>query len=97
MSSQVNMTGEWGSRSGTSGRGRLRGLSTSTGPPPRLRYVATRANGQPAVGTYLLDGDGYRAIALDVLALRGDRIVAVTAFRTPAIFPRFGLPMEVNP
>jgi RNA polymerase sigma-70 factor, ECF subfamily len=67
------------------------------GPPPRLRYVATRANGQPAVGTYLLDGDGYRAIALDVLALRGDRIAAVIAFRTPAIFPRFGLPMEVQP
>jgi RNA polymerase sigma-70 factor (ECF subfamily) len=65
------------------------------GPPPRLRYVATTANGQPAVGTYLLDGDGYRPIALDVLALRGEAIAAVTAFRTPTIFPRFGLPQEV--
>jgi RNA polymerase sigma-70 factor (ECF subfamily) len=68
------------------------------GPAPRLRYVATRANGQPAVGAYLLDRESgaYPAIALDVLALRGDRIAAVTAFRTPAIFPRFGLPMEVH-
>jgi RNA polymerase sigma-70 factor (ECF subfamily) len=65
------------------------------GPPPRLRYVATSANGQPALGTYVRDGDGYRPLALDVLALRGEKIAAVTAFRTPAIFPRFGLPEEV--
>jgi RNA polymerase sigma-70 factor (ECF subfamily) len=65
------------------------------GPAPRLRYVTTRANAQPAIGTYLLDGDRYRPIALDVIALCGDRIAAVTAFRTPAIFPRFGLPEEV--
>ena len=65
------------------------------GPAPRLHYVATRANGQPAVGTYLLDGGSYRPIALDVLALRGERIAAVTAFRTPAIFARFALPEQV--
>jgi RNA polymerase sigma-70 factor, ECF subfamily len=64
------------------------------GAPPRLRYVPARANGQPALGTYLLDRElgGYRPIALDVLALRGELIVDVTAFRTPALFPRFGLP-----
>jgi RNA polymerase sigma-70 factor (ECF subfamily) len=64
------------------------------GPPPRLRYVATRANGQPAVGTYLLDRAvaGYRPIALDVLTFRGPLIADVTAFRTPAIFARFDLP-----
>jgi len=64
------------------------------GPAPRLRYERTWANGQPAVGTYLLDEETgeYVPIALDVLTLRGELIVDVTAFRTPAIFPRFGLP-----
>jgi hypothetical protein len=38
----------------------------------------------------------YRPIALDVLGLRDDRIDAVVAFRTPAIFPRFGLPDRVQ-
>jgi RNA polymerase sigma-70 factor (ECF subfamily) len=64
------------------------------GSPPRLRYAPARANGQPALGAYLLDpedGD-FSPIALDVLTLRGDLIVDVTAFRTPAAFPRFELP-----
>jgi RNA polymerase sigma-70 factor, ECF subfamily len=67
------------------------------GPPPRLRYVSTRANGQPAVGTYVLDQrrNRYFAIALDVLTLRGARISAITAFRTPEVFPRFGLPAQL--
>ena len=67
------------------------------GPPPRLRYAATRANGQPALGTYLLDersGD-YLPIALDVLTLRGSLIADVTAFRTPAVLDRFGLPHRI--
>jgi RNA polymerase sigma-70 factor (ECF subfamily) len=67
------------------------------GPPPRLRYVPTRANGQPALGTYRLDPTRNRflAVALDVLTLRGARIADVTAFRTPELFPRFGLPPEL--
>jgi RNA polymerase sigma-70 factor (ECF subfamily) len=63
------------------------------GPPPRLRYRATRANGQPALGVYAIQPDGsYAPIALDVLTLRGERIAAVTAFRETSSFPRFGLP-----
>jgi RNA polymerase sigma-70 factor (ECF subfamily) len=67
------------------------------GPPPRLRYVSARANGQPALGAYLLDraAGAYLPLALDVLTLRGDLIVDVIAFRTPAIFPRFGLPARI--
>ncbi len=68
------------------------------GPPPRLRYVTTRANGQPALATYLLDPEtgSYLPLALDVLTLSGDRIAEVFAFRTPEVFPRFGLPAELN-
>lgn len=67
------------------------------GPPPRLRYVPTLANGQLALGTYALDAERKRflPIALDVLTLRGTRIADVTAFRTPDVFPRFGLPDEL--
>ena len=64
------------------------------GPPPRLRYVPTRANGQLALATYQLDRDegGYVPIALDVLTLDGPRIADVTVFRTPEVFRSFGLP-----
>jgi RNA polymerase sigma-70 factor, ECF subfamily len=67
------------------------------GPPPRLRYVPTQANGQLALGTYALDADRshYVPIALDVITLRGAEIVDITAFRTPKVFSRFGLPDEL--
>jgi RNA polymerase sigma-70 factor (ECF subfamily) len=67
------------------------------GPPPRLRYLPARANGQLAVGVYALDPERsrYLPIALDVLTLRDRRIAAVTAFRTPELFPRFDLPDEL--
>jgi RNA polymerase sigma-70 factor, ECF subfamily len=67
------------------------------GPPPRLRYLPTRANGQLALGTYRLDRARNRfiAIALDVLTLRGEQIAEITAFRSPELFPRFGLPTEL--
>ena len=69
-----------------------------SGPPPRLRYVATRANGQPTLATYLLDpaAGAYLPLALDVLTLRDDQITDVTAFRAPALFPRFGLPERIG-
>ncbi|HSJ17941.1 MAG TPA: sigma-70 family RNA polymerase sigma factor [Solirubrobacterales bacterium] len=64
------------------------------GPPPRLRYVPTRANGQLALGTYAINDEGGRflPIALDVLTLRHDRLAEVLAFRDTATFDRFGLP-----
>jgi RNA polymerase sigma-70 factor, ECF subfamily len=68
------------------------------GPAPRLRYLATSANGQPALATYRLEPETGRfaPIALDVLTLRGDDIAEVFAFRSPGLFPRFGLPAELN-
>ena len=67
------------------------------GPPGRLRYVPTRANGQVALGAYAFDSESgrFRPIALDVLTLRGARVADVIAFRLPDVFPRFGLPEEL--
>ena len=67
------------------------------GPPPRLRYLPTRANGQPALGTYQRDpgAEAYLPIALEVLTLDGPRISEITAFRTPEVFRLFGLPEEL--
>jgi RNA polymerase sigma-70 factor (ECF subfamily) len=67
------------------------------GPPPRLRCAVTRASGQLALGSYLLDAAARRffPIALDVLTLRGDLISEVIAFRTPEVFAWFGLPDEL--
>ena len=68
------------------------------GPPPRLRYIATRANGQLALGTYAIRDDGsYAAIALDVLTLRGGLISDVVAFRDTSSFARFELPERLPP
>ena len=67
------------------------------GPPPRLRYLPTRANGQPAVAAYELSpgGNRYLPLALDVLTLREASISDITAFRTPELFRSFGLPPEL--
>ena len=46
------------------------------------RHLPAHASGQAAVGCYISDAeDGtYRAFALDVLTLRGDRIAEITSF-----------------
>jgi RNA polymerase sigma-70 factor (ECF subfamily) len=56
----------------------------------RWRHIPTRANGQLAVGCYMWDGEKYAAAVLDVLTLRGEKIVDVTAFLAPWVFRRFG-------
>jgi RNA polymerase sigma-70 factor, ECF subfamily len=50
----------------------------------RWRVVRTRSNGQPALAYYSWDEEeaGYMPFALNVLALRGNRIKEVTAFIT---------------
>jgi RNA polymerase sigma-70 factor (ECF subfamily) len=58
----------------------------------RWRFVPVRASGQLAFGTYARRNGEYVAHALDVITLRGVEVAAVTAFLTPAVFPRFGLP-----
>jgi RNA polymerase sigma-70 factor (ECF subfamily) len=59
----------------------------------RFDLVPTRANGQPAFGTYLRapTGTGHRT-GLFVLTLTGDRICAMTRFEN-SVLPSFGLPV----
>jgi RNA polymerase sigma-70 factor (TIGR02960 family) len=65
------------------------------GPGRRFDLAATRANGQPAFGTYLRTPDGIaRGVGLIVLALAGDQICAMTRFEN-AVLPWFGLPRSL--
>ena len=61
---------------------------------PVHRYLPARANGQLANAAYRWDPEEgrYIAEALEVLTLEGTRIKEMTAFMTPGVFPRFGLP-----
>jgi RNA polymerase sigma-70 factor (TIGR02960 family) len=61
----------------------------------RFELLATRANGQPAFGTYLKASDGTRrGVGLLVLTLSGDRISAMTRFEG-TVLPWFGLPRSL--
>jgi RNA polymerase sigma-70 factor, ECF subfamily len=63
------------------------------------RLVPTSANGLPAFGQYRSAGPGqpHRPWSLVVLELAGERIAAMTHFLdTATLFPRFGLPPEVD-
>jgi RNA polymerase sigma-70 factor (ECF subfamily) len=59
---------------------------------PGRRLVATRANGQPALGLYLPDppASNLQGVGLLVLTLAGDRISAITRFETSQL-SQFGL------
>ena len=78
-----------------SGRDTVIAFMVATGKPP-LRYVLTRAGGQPAVGWYRkAPRDVYLPTSIEVLALEGERVKEVTAFASPFLFPYFGLPAEL--
>jgi RNA polymerase sigma-70 factor (TIGR02960 family) len=70
----------------------LRGAEERRGAP--LGLVPTRANTQPAFGSYLSvpETDVARAFSLFVLTLEGDQISAITWFADSSVFPQFGLP-----
>jgi RNA polymerase sigma-70 factor (ECF subfamily) len=65
----------------------------------RFQMVPTRANRQPAVAAYVrgLDEPAYRAFAIAVLRIEDGRIVEVTAFHEPGLFPAFALPAALPP
>ena len=60
--------------------------------------MPTRANAQPAFGTYLPDAPTgiARANGLMVLTLEGDRISPITRFGDTSVFPYFGLPRTLR-
>ena len=64
----------------------------------RFDLVPTRANGQPAFGSYLRAPtvpDGTRpGVGLIVIALAADRVCAMTRFER-SVLPRFGLPLSL--
>jgi RNA polymerase sigma-70 factor (ECF subfamily) len=62
----------------------------------RFTLRPTRANGQPAFGTYLQLPNGQRrGTGMLVLGLSGDRVCAVTRFEA-GLMPRFGLPAQLD-
>jgi RNA polymerase sigma-70 factor (TIGR02960 family) len=65
-------------------------------PHRRYRLVPTRANGQPAFGTYLRDPTSgiLHGAGLLVLTLAGDRISAMTRFEN-SVLAWFGLPRSL--
>ncbi|WP_433380627.1 sigma-70 family RNA polymerase sigma factor [Streptosporangium sp. CA-115845] len=76
--------------------------SWDTGSPDyvgRFQMVETRANGGPAAAAYVrrLGEHTYRAVAIGVLRIEDDRVVELTAFHDPALFPAFALPMALPP
>ncbi|HEX6500143.1 MAG TPA: sigma-70 family RNA polymerase sigma factor [Micromonosporaceae bacterium] len=61
--------------------------------PGDMRLIPTRANGQPAFGLYMRDGDGsYVPFNLPVLTLDGSRVKHVACFFDVRLFRVFGLP-----
>ena len=60
----------------------------------RVRVVAARANGQPAIGTYAWNEESaaFLPTVLQVLTFTGDRVSEITGFVDPSVFPGFGLP-----
>jgi RNA polymerase sigma-70 factor, ECF subfamily len=63
-----------------------------------IRFVPTRANGQPTLAAYVQESpsEPARAYGLMVFALDGDRIAGITGFAGyPELFPVFELPAEI--
>ena len=60
----------------------------------QITLVPTGANLQPAVAAYVRDPNGNASTAYGIMVLTtdGDRIIEITGFADPALFPAFGLP-----
>ena len=67
-------------------------------PRTRWRLVRTSANGQPAAAAYLWveQAGAFMPEGLHVLTLRGGEIEEIMAFRSPEVFPTFGLPGSIG-
>ena len=74
--------------------------SSAAGRSPRASAggFPTGANGQPAVAGYLWDehAGAFAPETIIVLTLRAASIEEITAFRSPELFPRFGLSEQLS-
>ncbi len=61
-----------------------------------LRYLTTRANGQPAVGMYLRKGDQWEAFQFQTLEVRDGVVVDVVGWFEPHHFRLAGLPLALG-
>jgi RNA polymerase sigma-70 factor (ECF subfamily) len=64
----------------------------------RWRLQPVRANAQPGFAWYRRNemGGSYHAYAIQVLTFDGDLLADITTFGNPALFPHFGLPLELK-
>jgi RNA polymerase sigma-70 factor (ECF subfamily) len=66
------------------------------GSPGDWRMTPIAANGQPGAAAYLRGSDGiYRAYAIVVLSTAADTLTRIVVFGDPALFPTFGMPVEL--
>jgi RNA polymerase sigma-70 factor (ECF subfamily) len=67
-------------------------------PDRRFRLHPISANAQPALAAYIWREEtrSFEAESILVLTLRDERIEEITAFRTPDVFARFGLPEQLS-
>jgi RNA polymerase sigma-70 factor, ECF subfamily len=63
--------------------------------PGDMRLVPTRANGQPAFGLYMREGDVYKPFNLPVLTLTRSGVSHVSCFFDLRLFETFGLPSSI--
>jgi RNA polymerase sigma-70 factor (ECF subfamily) len=72
--------------------GRLIDTQCPANGPGDMKLIPTWANGQPAFGLYMRDGDVYRPFNLPVLTLGDSGITHVASFFDVRLFAAFGLP-----
>jgi RNA polymerase sigma-70 factor (ECF subfamily) len=60
-----------------------------------MRLIPTTANGQPAAGLYMREGDKHVAFQLHVLDVTPDGVSHVVAFLDTSLFEKFGLPASL--
>ncbi len=79
------------------GRENVEALLRHDGEPcyPAFRWRPARANGQLAFAGYGFEDGRYKALSINVITLREDRIRVATGFASPALFAHFGLPREL--
>ncbi len=65
-------------------------------PDSKWKLIPTSANGHPAFGIYRGDGENYHAFGLLLPIFAAGQIIEVTAFLSPELVTRFGLPTTLS-